>query len=74
MTKTDPPWYLPDQVQRYLLQAEYVLNSYHGIEGLVSKTDFFVASCYLAVGTHEESIWVCHWSSFSQYLDWGNVA
>lgn len=35
MTKTDPPWYLPDQVQRYLLQAEYVLNSYHGIEGLM---------------------------------------
>lgn len=35
MAKTEPPLRLPDQVQRYLLQAGYILNSLHGMEGLV---------------------------------------
>ncbi|XP_068721013.1 putative beta-lactamase-like 1 isoform X2 [Montipora capricornis] len=36
MAKTEPPLRLPDQVQRYLVQASYILNSFHGIEGLAA--------------------------------------
>ena len=64
ITKTDPPWYLPDQVQRSLFQADYTLKSFHGIQGLVSKTDFFVALFRLAVGTCEECIGLCHQKDF----------
>ena len=39
MEKADPPWLLPDQVQRYLSQAKYIFSSFQGLDGLVSKND-----------------------------------
>jgi len=36
MEKVEPPLLLPDQVQRYLPQADFIFSSFHGLEGLVS--------------------------------------
>ena len=41
MEKVEPPLLLPDQVQRYLPQADFIFSSFHGLEGLVSSNECY---------------------------------
>lgn len=46
MEKVEPPFLLPDQVQRYLTQANLILESFDGRHGLVCSVKYWSVFIY----------------------------